>query len=84
MARRIATVELDEGSAAFLDAQLSQGRFHDAGAVLQAGLRRLEEDEKRLETLRALIAEGEASGVSDRTLDDIWDEALEQHRARNG
>lgn len=38
MPSRTATIELDENSAAFLDAQLRQGRFSDASAVLQAGI----------------------------------------------
>lgn len=84
MAHRTATVELDERLAAFIEAQLAEGRFADEAAVLEAGLRRLEEDDRKLAELRVLIEEGDASGESDRTLDEIWTEALASYRQRNG
>jgi antitoxin ParD1/3/4 len=37
------------------------GRYNNASEVIREGLRRLEEDESRLATLRAALAEGEAS-----------------------
>jgi antitoxin ParD1/3/4 len=49
---------------AFIDAQVSRGRYGNASDVIRAGLRLLEEREAGLETLRAALIEGENSGPS--------------------
>ena len=46
----------------FLAEQVETGRYGSASEVVRAGLRLLEEREVKLAELRALIAEGEASG----------------------
>ena len=46
----------------FLTEQVETGRYGSASEVIRAGLRLLEEREAKLAELRALIAEGEASG----------------------
>lgn len=46
----------------FLAEQVQTGRYGSASEVIRAGLRLLEEREVKLAELRALIAEGEASG----------------------
>ena len=48
----------------FIEHQVSVGRFGSASDVVRAGLRLLEEQEVKLATLRAALAEGEASGPS--------------------
>jgi antitoxin ParD1/3/4 len=56
----------------FIDAQVSAGRYSSASDVVRAGLRLLEEQESRLAVLRAALVEGEQSGVSTRSVQDIW------------
>ena len=46
----------------FIAAQLVDGRYGSATEVVRAGLRLLENEEQKLQTLRKLIAEGKASG----------------------
>jgi antitoxin ParD1/3/4 len=50
--------------AEFIDRQVKGGRYRSASDVVQAGLRLLEEQEARLEALRAALIEGEQSGLS--------------------
>ena len=50
--------------AEFIERQVKGGRYRSANDVLHAGLRLLEEQEARLEALRAALIEGEKSGLS--------------------
>lgn len=45
---------------AFIDEQVSSGRYNNASEVVRAGLRLLERDELQLIELRRLIEEGDA------------------------
>ena len=56
-------VLLDEHYAAFVDTQVKTGRFSSAGAVIEAGLRLLEEQDAKLVALRQALIEGEMSGA---------------------
>ena len=56
----------------FIEAQVSESRYSSAGDVVRPGLRPLDEQENRLAALRAALVEGEDSGVSPRSLRDIW------------
>ncbi|MBX9773109.1 MAG: type II toxin-antitoxin system ParD family antitoxin [Xanthobacteraceae bacterium] len=55
---------VDDYFADFIDRQVRGGRYNSASDVVQAGLRLLEEQEARLEALRAALIEGEKSGPS--------------------
>ena len=52
--------------------------------VARAGFHLLEEQEARLATLRATLVEGEESGLSDRTVQDIWESAKNRNGAARG
>jgi antitoxin ParD1/3/4 len=56
------SVTVSEHFAAFIERQVEQGRYDSASDVVQAGLRLLEEQEAKLEALRAALIEGEQSG----------------------
>jgi antitoxin ParD1/3/4 len=60
--RKNTSVSLGDHLAAFIEAQVKQGRYDSASDVVRAALRLLEEQEARLDALRAALAEGEASG----------------------
>lgn len=53
----------------FIANQVKSGRFGSASEVVRAGLRLLENNEARLETLRHMLDEGEQSGISDYSYD---------------
>lgn len=46
----------------FVNSQVGTGRFTNASEVIRAGLRLLEERERKLEALRKALIEGEQSG----------------------
>jgi antitoxin ParD1/3/4 len=47
----------------FISAQIKKGRFASASEAMRAGLRLLEEQELKVEALRAAIIKGEESGA---------------------
>ena len=53
---------LGDHFSAFIDAQVSDGRYASASDVVRASLRLLEEREARLAALRTALIEGEQSG----------------------
>ncbi len=64
----------------FVEAQIGQGRYSNASDVVRAGLRLLEEQETKLAALRAALIEGEESGISNRSVQDIWTAVKKKER----
>jgi antitoxin ParD1/3/4 len=61
---RNTSISLGDHFGAFIEQQISQGRYGSASEVVRAGLRQLEDNELRLSALRAALADGENSGAS--------------------
>lgn len=55
-------VTIGEPFDSFIDSQVESGRFKSAEAVVEAGLRLLEEEQAKIERLREALIEGERSG----------------------
>ena len=68
------SVSLGEHFDRFIAAQLSKGRYGSATEVVRAGLRLLENEEQKLETLRQLIAEGRTSGTAEYSYEALMEE----------
>ena len=60
---RNTSVTLGEHFEVFVNEKIAEGRFQSVSEAVRAGLRRLEEDELKLEALRAKLAAGEASAL---------------------
>jgi antitoxin ParD1/3/4 len=66
------SIALGDHWQAFIEKQLSNGRYGSASEVIRNALRLLEERDAKIETLRAALVEGEASGSAGQfDLDDI-------------
>ncbi len=59
------SIALGEHFNGFISSQIKIGRFGSASEVVRAGLRLLENNEIKLETLRTMLTEGEKSGLTD-------------------
>jgi len=49
----------------FISATIQTGRYNNASEVVRAGLRMLEENERRIMELKSAIEEGERSGIAE-------------------
>jgi len=58
---RNTSVTLGEHFEEFIAQKIKKGRFQSVSEVVRAGLRKLEEDESKLEALRERLAAGEKS-----------------------
>lgn len=72
------SITLGEHFDGFIANQISAGRYSSASEVVRAGLRKLEDEERKLETLRALIEEGRASGTAEYSYDGLMQEIDEE------
>ncbi|HVW92314.1 MAG TPA: type II toxin-antitoxin system ParD family antitoxin [Devosia sp.] len=58
------SISLGEHFVEFIKTQVRGGRYESTSEVIRAGLRLLEEHERKVERLRAALIEGEESGVA--------------------
>jgi len=58
----------------FIASQLNSGRYGSASEIVRAGLRLLEDNVTKLETLRQLLTEGENSGFVEYSYDTLVSE----------
>lgn len=75
------TITLSDTQDAWIKRQIARGAFTNDSEYIRDLVRRDQEAETRLADLRQAIAEGLDSGVSERSLDEIWAEA--EARAAN-
>ena len=67
--QRNTSVTLGDHFSSFVKGRIEQGRFDNMSEAVRAGLRLLEVEETKLETLRQTLAEGEAQLDSGQGID---------------
>lgn len=76
---RNTSVTLGEHFERFIAKQIKAGRFESKSEVVRAGMRLLEEHEKKVATLRKALVEGEASGAAlPYSISDLLEEARKE------
>jgi len=73
------SITLGEHFDGFIAKQIDTGRYGSVSEVVRAGLRKLEDEERKAETLRALINEGRASGTANYSYDSLMQELDDEH-----
>jgi antitoxin ParD1/3/4 len=74
------TSKLDE----WIKSQTNDGEFTNDSEYIRDLVRRDQDQKSKLLALKAAIQEGLDSGVSDRTVGEIWAEAEARHQAKSG
>ena len=75
------TITLSDKQDAWIKSQIARGAFTNDSEYIRDLLRRDQEAQDKLANLRNAIAEGLSSGVSARSLDEIWAEGEKRARA---
>ena len=76
----VTSINLGDHFADFVADLTASGRYKNASEAVRAGLRLLEEQEK-FSVLNSALADGEASGESTQSFDDVVNEAIMEYKA---
>ena len=84
MATTRKTITLSEQQDAWVKARIESGSYTNDSEYFRDLIRRDQEQNAKFIALKQAIQEGLDSGVSERTMDDVWREAKQRHRAKRG
>ena len=84
MATRRKTITLSEQQDEWVKARIESGDYTNDSEYFRDLIRRDQEQNAKLSALRRAIQEGLDSGVSDRTMSELWEEAERRYKARRG
>ena len=77
------TITLTDQQDKWIKSRIAAGEYTNDSEYIRALVRRDQEQNARFRALKAAIQEGMDSGISDKTLRDIWEEAEVRHKAKN-
>lgn len=77
-------VSLPDPMKAWVEAQAETGRYANASDYVRDLIRRDQERASKIAAIQKLIDEGIESGISDRSVDEIFDEARRKAAAMTG
>ncbi len=82
------SISVTDQQDSWIKAQIKTGHYGNESEVVRELIRerqlRDQETPAEIEAIRAALIEGEKSGFSDRSVDEIWEDARQRHRAKHG
>ncbi len=75
------SISVTDQQAAWIKSQIAKGHYNNDSEIIRAAIREKQEREAGIEAIRAAIIEGEQSGMSDRTPQEIVAAAKKRLRA---
>jgi len=82
------SISVTDQQDSWIKAQIKTGHYGNESEVVRELIRerqlRDQETPAEIEAIRAALIEGEESGFSDRSVDEIWEDARQSHRAKHG
>ncbi len=67
----------------FVEERVNGGDYAGTSDYMRDLIRQDRERQEKLARMQELVTEAIESGISDKTVDEIFDEALERHRKKN-
>jgi len=81
------SISVTDKQNSWIKAQIETGHFGNESEVVRELIRerqiREQENPSEIEAIRKALIEGEQSGFSDSSVDEIWEEARRNHKAKN-
>jgi antitoxin ParD1/3/4 len=82
------SISVTEQQDSWIKAQIQTGHFGNESEVIRELIRERQLRETatpaEIEAIRAALIKGEQSGFSDRSVDQIWEDARQRHRSQRG
>jgi len=82
------SISVTDQQDSWIKAQIKTGHYGNESEVVRELIRerqlRDQETPAELEAIRAALIEGEESGFSNSSVDEIWEDARQRHRAKHG
>lgn len=78
------TITVTDKQDKWIKSQISNGDYTNESEYIRALLRREQVEKEQFLRTKAAIQEGLDSGVSDKNLYDIWEQAEERYNSKNG
>ena len=78
------TITLTEKQDAWIKAQIAAGEFTNDSEYIRDLVRRDQEQNAKYKALKAAVEDGLNSGVSEKTVGEIWAEAERRHTVKDG
>ncbi len=81
------SISVTDQQDSWIKTQIKTGHYGNESEVVRELIRerqlREQETPAEIEAIRAALIEGEESGFSDRSVDEIWEDARQRHRAKH-
>jgi len=81
------SISITDQQDGWIKAQIASGHFGNESEVVRELIRerqiREQETPAQIEAIRKALIEGEQSGFSDRSVDEIWEEARQRHQSKH-
>ena len=78
------TITLTDKQDQWIRSRIAAGEYTNDSEYIRDLVRRDQEQNAKFRALKSAIQEGLDSGISDKTLRDVWEEAEARHKAKNG
>ncbi len=78
------TITLTDQQDQWIKAQIAAGEYTNDSEYIRDLVRRDQAQNAKFRALKAAIQEGLDSGISNKTVRDVWEEAEARYRAKNG
>lgn len=72
-------ISLPDPMRAWVESQLESGKYASTSDYVRDLIRKDQEQREKFEALKTAIQEGLESGVSDRTMEEIWNDFEQRH-----